>query len=552
MKLLYTCPGLFIGCCAASFPDAQQPLVSTSNAAKGSTDHASNLANLTPALEDYIGGVMQRWHIPGLAVAVIQDNETWAKGFGNASLPATPVTPDTLFFTGSTTKSFTAAAVSLLIDNTSDYSSIQWTTPISSLMPEEFVLSDEWASRHITIEDALSHRTGYPRHDLSISKTTEELVHRLRYLPLSAEPRAKFQYCNHMFNMMGYLVTKLAGLSLGEFFHTYLWGPMGMNSTFLGAHDPRYKASGLPIAEGYWYKLSTGEYIAQPILDESADEGAGSTVSSVLDYVKYLRVMMSEAKPMTKAGHRELKSARSFWDRPGPPFVGPTTYSLGWASGIFQDEQVWFHGGFVSTFRTEMLMIPSKDIGIVVMVNSPLDGIKIVLYRILYDLFNVEEEKRFNHEEQAKQTFKFLLEYIKASPERLYPELPSPPQPPTLSLVSHTGEYRDPGYGTFLVELECGGKNSNYKLLPLEVEQCHLRIRTPEDLYLQLYYDLGHKTGDYWIGWVHTLSYQDPEQPLAGVRVQFRVDAEGRVSQLGMDVRMEGEDVPLVWFDRVG
>lgn len=56
------------------------------------------------------------------------------------------VTPHTLFFTGSTTKSFTAAGLSLLVDNSSDYAGVQWDTPISRLLPEDFVLSSDWAT----------------------------------------------------------------------------------------------------------------------------------------------------------------------------------------------------------------------------------------------------------------------------------------------------------------------------------------------------------------------------------------------------------------------
>lgn len=69
------------------------------------------------------------------------------QGFGLATLdPPAEVTPHTLFFTGSTGKSFTAAGLSLLVDNSSDYGSVQWDTPISRLLREDFVLSDDWAT----------------------------------------------------------------------------------------------------------------------------------------------------------------------------------------------------------------------------------------------------------------------------------------------------------------------------------------------------------------------------------------------------------------------
>jgi CubicO group peptidase (beta-lactamase class C family) len=334
-----------------------------------------------------------------------------AQGFGYASLPSTPVTPHTLFWAGSTTKSFTAAALSLLVDNASDYASVGWQTPMSHLLREDFVLSDDWATAHVTVEDALSHRTGYPRHDLSIGAAaagdagdTRSLVRSLRHLPMSAEPRARFQYNNMMWAAAGYLVSALSGLELGAFFRRYLWGPMGLEETFLGDWDPRFaaRAPACELADGYWWVNGTGEYVKQPrevtSLAVRADEGAGAVVSNVLDYAKYLRVMMAEAGPLSKAGHRELKRPRSFQDLFNDPFVGPTTYGLGWMSGVFEGHEVFHHPGTVTPFVTHMMMVPSKEYGIVVMSNGLSHVRELVTYRILYDLFNVDEGRRKDFE----------------------------------------------------------------------------------------------------------------------------------------------------------
>ncbi|KXH59769.1 hypothetical protein CSAL01_06418 [Colletotrichum salicis] len=99
------------------------------------------------------------------------------RGYGYAVLNSTPVTPHTLYYTGSTTKSFTAAGISLLIDNANATSSVYpgliWKTPVSDILSDDFVLSDDWATAHITLEDALSHRTGYPRHDMASATTAQ-------------------------------------------------------------------------------------------------------------------------------------------------------------------------------------------------------------------------------------------------------------------------------------------------------------------------------------------------------------------------------------------
>ncbi len=61
---------------------------------------------------------MQAGHVPGLALAAVQDGEiVYARGFGVASVETgQPVTPDTLFRIGSITKSMTATAVMRLVE----------------------------------------------------------------------------------------------------------------------------------------------------------------------------------------------------------------------------------------------------------------------------------------------------------------------------------------------------------------------------------------------------------------------------------------------------
>lgn len=59
-------------------------------------------------------------------------------------------------------KSFTAAAVALLVDDNEKYPELQWTTPVSKLLTEDFVLADQQHTENVTVEDILSHRSGMP------------------------------------------------------------------------------------------------------------------------------------------------------------------------------------------------------------------------------------------------------------------------------------------------------------------------------------------------------------------------------------------------------
>jgi CubicO group peptidase (beta-lactamase class C family) len=140
----------------------------------------------TPGLDNWITETLDHYKVPGLAVAIINGNQTitrvcWSfslliesraftatpQGYGKAQFPDIPVTPETMFYSASTTKAFVAAALSLLVDDDDNSSHVKWTTPISQLIPDDFVLEDDYSTRHVTFEDAATHRTGMPRHDFS-------------------------------------------------------------------------------------------------------------------------------------------------------------------------------------------------------------------------------------------------------------------------------------------------------------------------------------------------------------------------------------------------
>lgn len=133
---------------------------------------------------------------------------------------------------GITTKAF-VAAMSMLVDDNEKYPNVQWRTPVSSLIRHDFILEDEYATAHVSIEDILSHRTGMPRHDLSYGgafngtpQLPRDIARSLRYLPLTAELRTKFQYCNIMFVAASYLIETLTGVWLRDFLREKIWGPL--------------------------------------------------------------------------------------------------------------------------------------------------------------------------------------------------------------------------------------------------------------------------------------------------------------------------------------
>ena len=188
-------------------------------------------------LDAEVAQALQDFKVPGVAIAVVKEGKViLAKGYGYRDLEKQlPVTTKTLFAIGSITKSFTVATLGTLVDE----GRLGWDQPVHSLLPD-FVLKDAWASEHVTPRDLVTHRTGLPRHDLtwySADFSRAELVGRLRYLELSKEPRATFQYNNLMFMTAGYLAGRLQGTTWEEAVRQRILAPLGMNDSNFSVED---------------------------------------------------------------------------------------------------------------------------------------------------------------------------------------------------------------------------------------------------------------------------------------------------------------------------
>ena len=91
--------------------------------------HAQNLQ----AVDEYVAAELARQKIPGVAVAIVRKGEVIkAQGYGHANVEhRVPVTPDTIFQSGSVGKQFTAAAVMLLVED----GKIALSDPLTKYLP---------------------------------------------------------------------------------------------------------------------------------------------------------------------------------------------------------------------------------------------------------------------------------------------------------------------------------------------------------------------------------------------------------------------------------
>ena len=291
-----------------------------------------------------------------------------------------------------------------------------------------------------------------PRHDLSLvgwNTTVRDAVRKLRHLPGTAEPRAKWQYCNMMYLAITHFIETYTGKWLGQTLRERVWEPLAMNSTFFSLSDAEAatytgKAS---LARGYSWLNKTRKYHSVAYVDSTAVSGAGATISNVLDYAKWLRCMMAGAAPLSSAAHDTLHFPRISL----PPshvkhsgFRGADGYALGWFISNYRGEIMVWHNGGLDGFATMMAYLPRKQWGFIMMANSGQGGAaanQILSYNLLDDLLGTPESERLSWGAVIERDFERAAEPLKDPARHLYPDAPKGDKaiPLTLPLSDYSG-----------------------------------------------------------------------------------------------------------------
>src|ERR1700722_18451374 len=163
---------------------------------------------------------------------------------------------DTLFRIASMTKPVTSVAAMMLVED----GRIALDDPVSHWLPElahAKVLSDPAGSLDcteplrapITLLDLLTHRAGFAYHFTAVGPLADAYarvfdgfdavvdpgawLQRVSELPLMFQPGTRWHY-GIATDVLGALIQRISGVSLGEFFQTRIFEPLGIAGTAFG------------------------------------------------------------------------------------------------------------------------------------------------------------------------------------------------------------------------------------------------------------------------------------------------------------------------------
>jgi len=200
---------------------AQQPTTATA------TDYTSALGAIEKTLEEK----RKELGIPGMSLVIVKDDKViYLKGLGVKDFERnSPVTPDTRFAIGSSTKAFTA----MLAVMSADEGKLSLDDSPKKFLPY-FTLRDQEAAAKITMRDLLSHRSGLNRTDFAMVTgvlNREELIKVAGMAKPTAKLGEKWQYQNVMYSAAGEAVAKSQNSTWDDLIAKKIFKPLGMNNS---------------------------------------------------------------------------------------------------------------------------------------------------------------------------------------------------------------------------------------------------------------------------------------------------------------------------------
>ncbi|CAG8094208.1 unnamed protein product [Penicillium olsonii] len=342
-----------------------------------------------PDLISRVKDLMAQYHVPGVSIAVVRNDQVSSASFGSASIePPIPCTADTLFDIASCAKSMTAASVAILVEDNEKYPDIKYDSVMSSLLPEDFMMSSSMHSEGVMVEDLLSHR----------SDNAKSITRNVRNLTVAAPVRSRYLYCNMMYTVLTHLVEVKTEKPFAEFLEEKIFIPLAMTSSNLQPANARAKGLGSSIATGYIWDKASG-YRECPCADCPEGQGAGSVITSANDLIKWVKALVNQEGPITPQLYRGLLRPRSFPNHHPArlrPFTSPPVYAAGMEIYYYRGHMIVGHDGVVPGFGGRFAFIPEIKFGAVVLGNSSEAGIVagILIRELIDDALGVPEAER--------------------------------------------------------------------------------------------------------------------------------------------------------------
>ena len=361
-----------------------------------------DLARRLQGLGPTISNICELSGATGASIGVLHQDQSYITSFGFRDFGSHITSNENaVYHLASLSKSFTAAAISILVDE----KRLDWNEPLSKILPG-FRHKDPSIQKEATLLDFLCHRTGLASKDALWAQDGSDLLLQksdlyatLSYLETVHPLRSTWLYNNFGYSLAVEVVEKVSGMTWAAFLSEKIFKPLGLKNTFTELEPPSNnlaKGHVMISSQSEPYQMKSPKVAAGTIM-----QGANGVKSTVKDLLTYYKAIIDASKcssdPDSSAtpcapfkdvqtlitGHISLNSDPRYEQSYGARWVIadlPCPLGATGTNGKFmsempvvgkgsQKQKIWYHNGSAVGFFSSVHILPEPDTVIVVLVN---------------------------------------------------------------------------------------------------------------------------------------------------------------------------------------
>lgn len=334
-------------------------------------------------VEAYVKDQFANAEITGGSYAIVyKDKIVDANGVGYSDKEGKKkATSKTIYPIASVTKSLTATAILQLAVQ----GKLNLDDPVQNYLPW-FSYQDKEISKLVTIKHLLTHSPGINRFQADGSIFTNEKENRnslknavraLNMVKVSGVPGEKGKYCNTCFNVLGLIIEKVTGMSYYDYMHEFVFQPLNLEHSFYG-HELENSPT-FDVAKEYsWlFGFKTDRLLNYKSFGKSQDP-EGGMYTNAEDLALYVQAMLGHGKVdllppgiLQNSSEGIVPSEEEDWK-----------YTFGgFVAGKLNNQNVLYKGGDGIGSGAAILLLPDKDLGIVLIIGESNSEVKLPIVK---------------------------------------------------------------------------------------------------------------------------------------------------------------------------
>ncbi len=318
-----------------------------------------------PELRSRVLEGMKAFQVPGLALGIIQDGQWFAEGFGVTSIAnPLPVTTDTTFQIGSTSKTVTATVIMMLAEQ----GKLELDEKVKTYLPN-LELQDSDVAARVTVRHLLNHTAGWAG-DLFVDTGDGNdalglYVQKMRDLPQLTPLGEVWHYNNAAFGLAGRVVEVVTGKTFESVVRELVLEPLQMT------HSSYFPSEAMleRFAVGHFVDEQDVVQVSHPWALARNTSSVGRINSSVIDQLKYAQFHLGDG---TAANGKRLLSSESMIEMQTPTVKGANgaMHALSWFVHDLAGTKLVRHGGATNGQMSEFYLVPERNFAWTILTNA--------------------------------------------------------------------------------------------------------------------------------------------------------------------------------------